>query len=92
MHHPADTCAKRALQIAAQADNPVDAAHSSYSTRVLLGRRDDEHLEAYARTLIEMICKRAPDAGPLLLSISIRAHSSEMFRAILREIDDHRVW
>mgnify|MGYP006124913093 CR=1 FL=1 len=59
---------------------------------MLLGRRDDEHLEVYARTLIEMISKRTPDAGPLLLSISIREHSNEMFRGVLREIDDHRVW
>ena len=80
------------LQIHAQADNPIDAANTCYSTRVLLGRRDDEHLEVYARTLIEMISKRVPDAGPLLLSISIREHSSEMFRAVLREIDEHRVW
>ena len=79
-------------QIAAQADNPVDAANSSYSTRVLLGRRDDDHLEVYARTLVEMISKRAPDAGPVLLAISIREHSTEMFRAVLREIDEHRVW
>jgi hypothetical protein len=80
------------LQIAAQADNPLDAANSSYTTRVLMGRRDDEHLEVYARTLIEMICKRSPDAGPLLLSISIREHSSDMFRGVLKEIDENRIW
>jgi hypothetical protein len=80
------------LQIAAQADNPLDAANSSYTTRVLVGRRDDEHLEVYARTLIEMICKRSPDAGPLLLSISIREHSSDMFRGVLKEIDENRIW
>jgi hypothetical protein len=80
------------LQIAAQADNPLDVANSSYTTRVLMGRRDDEHLEVYARTLIEMICKRSPDAGPLLLSISIREHSSDMFRGVLKEIDENRIW
>ena len=80
------------MQIAAQADNPLDAANSSYTTRVLVGRRDDEHLEVYARTLIEMICKRSPDAGPLLLSISIREHSSDMFRGVLKEIDENRIW
>lgn len=80
------------MQIAAQADNPLDAANSSYTTRVLMGRRDDEHLEVYARTLIEMICKRSPDAGPLLLSISIREHSSDMFRGVLKEIDENRIW
>lgn len=80
------------MQIAAQADNPLDAANSSFTTRVLVGRRDDEHLEVYARTLIEMICKRSPDAGPLLLSISIREHSSDMFRGVLKEIDENRIW
>lgn len=80
------------MQIAAQADNPLDAANSSYTTRVLMGRRDDEHLEVYARTLIEMICKRSPDAGPLLLSISICEHSSDMFRGVLKEIDENRIW
>lgn len=78
--------------ITAHADNFVDAVHSSYSTRVLIGKRDDPHLEAYARTLVEMICKRAPDAPPLLLCISIREHSKQMFHSILREIDEHRVW
>ncbi|EOD32965.1 hypothetical protein EMIHUDRAFT_112003 [Emiliania huxleyi CCMP1516] len=31
-----------------------------YSTRVLLGRRDDEALEVYARTLVELINKSRP--------------------------------
>ena len=63
------------------------------TTRVLLGRRDDEVLEVYARTLIELISKRTGAAAkPLLLAISIKEHSSDMFKAIMQEVDEHRVW
>ena len=114
-------------QIHAQRDNPVEGSGTcSFSTRVLLGRRDDEVLEVgalplrthttpllpnecvrtsrshariaaatrgaqvYARTLIELISQHT--AVPLLLAISIREHSNEMFRAVLRELNEHRVW
>ena len=76
----------------AQNDNPMSASGACYSVRVLLGKRDDEDIEVYARTLIELITKRAPDAGSLLLAISIKEHSPEMFRGVLREIEEHRVW
>ena len=78
--------------IAACADNPLSAAGTSYSTRVLLGRRDDEALEAYARAMVELIHKRAPDAGPLLLAISIKEHSNELFRAVMKQVEEQRVW
>lgn len=78
--------------IHASADNQLDAANGSFSTRVLIGKRDDDHLEVYARTMLELICRRAPDAGPLLLAISIQQHSSEMFRGVLKEVEEHRVW
>ena len=56
-------------------------------------RRDDEVLEVYARTLIELISKRTGAAAkPLLLAISIKEHSSDMFKAIMQEVDEHRVW
>jgi hypothetical protein len=58
---------------------------------VLLGRRDDEILEVYARTLVELMHKRGV-VQQLLLAISIKAHSSEMFKAIMQEIDENRVW
>merc|ERR1712196_347953 len=52
----------------AERDSPLDANSNSYTTRVLLGRRDDEVLEVYARTLIELISKRTGAAAkPLLL-------------------------
>ena len=78
----------------AQRDNPMSAASPCYSVRVLLGRRDDEDAEAYARTMVELISKRAPDAGPLLLAISLKegAYSPDMFRGILRQVEEHRVW
>jgi hypothetical protein len=47
----------------------------------MVGRRDDEALEAYARTMVELITKRKPDAGPLLLAISIKEHSHEVIAA-----------
>merc|ERR1712083_548104 len=62
-------------------DNPIEGASSSFSTRVLLGRRDDETLEVYARTMIELISQRS--SLPLLLSISLKEHSPCMFRGIL---------
>ena len=77
----------RCSQIQAHADSPLDAGRTSYSTRVLFGRRDDEALEVYARTLVELISKRSPTAGPLLLAISIREHSAEMFRSVMRVAD-----
>jgi hypothetical protein len=86
-HHP-----PRARQIHAQADNPIDASSGSYSTRVLLGKRDDEVLEVYARTLVELIGKKCPKPNPLLLSISIKEHSQEAFREIMRHVMEHAVW
>ena len=76
----------------ARNDNPQNPSATCYSVRVLLGRRDDEAVEVYARTLVELISKRAPDAGPLLLAISIKEHSNDMFRSILKEIEENRVW
>ena len=57
-------------QIHAECDNPLDASSGSYTTRVLLGRRDDEILEVYARTLVEQWSKcplRTARARPLRL-------------------------
>ena len=59
---------------------------------MLVGRRDDEVLEAYARTMVELIHKRKPDAGPLLLAISIQEHSNELFRAVMQQVEENRVW
>ena len=73
-------------------DDPLNPSGASYSTRVLVGRRDDEALEAYARTMVELISKRSPDAGPLLLAISIKEHSHENFHAIMRHVEENRVW
>ena len=58
----------------------------------MLGRRDDDVLEAYARTMVELIAKQAPDAGPLLLGISIKEHSNELFRAVMQQVVENRVW
>lgn len=77
------TCPLRA-QIHAQADNSINASSGTYTTRVLLGRRDDEVLEVYARTLVELIGKKSPESRPLLLSISIKEHSKELFREVMR--------
>ena len=79
-------------QIMACADDPLNPTGTSYSTRVLVGRRDDEALEAYARTLMELICAQSPKAGPLLLAISIKEHSNEIFRAIVQQIQNNRIW
>ena len=76
----------------ASADDPLNPTNGAFSVRVLLGRREDDDLEAYARSMIELIWRRAPDAGPLLLGISINEHSPEMFRAVLREVEEHRLW
>ena len=75
-------------QIHAECDNPLDASSGSYTTRVLLGRRDDEILEVYARTLVELMRKRGL-VQPLLLAINIQAHSSQMFKSIMQEIDEN---
>ena len=53
-------------QIHAECDNPLDASSGSYTTRVLLGRRDDEILEVYARTLVEQRGQSAAFAPPEL--------------------------
>ena len=53
-------------QIHAECDNPLDASSGSYTTRVLLGRRDDEILEVYARTLVEQPGQSAAWAVPEL--------------------------
>ena len=78
--------------IAASADDPLNLTSTSYSTRVLLGKRDDEVLEAYARTMVELIIKSQPEAPQLLLAISIEKHSNELFRAVMQQVMENRVW
>mmetsp|Transcript_5 Transcript_5/g.9 ORF Transcript_5/g.9 Transcript_5/m.9 type:complete len:122 (-) Transcript_5:75-440(-) len=78
--------------IHAEADRPLDPSAGSFSTRVLFGRRDDETLEVYARTLIELISQRSAIVRPLLLAISIREHSAAMFRGVIKVCEEHRVW
>ena len=78
-------------QIHAECDNPLDASSGSFTTRVLLGRHDDEILEVYARTMVELMRKRGV-TQQLLLAINIKAHSTEMFKAIQQEVDENRVW
>lgn len=78
--------------IVATADDPLNATGKSYSTRVLLGKRDDEVLEAYARTMVELINKEQPSAPPLLLAISIEKHSNELFREVMKHVIENRVW
>ena len=81
------------VQVHAECDSPLDTNSSSFTTRVLLGRRDDEVLEVYARTLVELIHRQCGGGTrPLLLAISIKEHSSDMFKAIMQEIGEHRVW
>ena len=60
-----------------------------------MGRRDEEWDElnmVYARKLIEQITLACPDSGGLLLSISINEHSQELFKAILAQIAEHKMW
>lgn len=78
--------------IAAQNESPMTPSTCTYSTKILLGRRDDESLESYARTLCELIYKRNANAGQLLLAISIKEHSPETFRGVMKELEANRVW
>ena len=34
--------------------------------------------------MVELIHKSSPDAGPLLLSLSIEQHSTELFRGVMQ--------
>ena len=71
----------------AQKDNPVEHGQTgTFSAKVLLGRRDADIVEVYARTLIELVSKRLD--VPLLLGISLKDESPEMFRAILKHMDE----
>ena len=79
--------------IAAERDLAIDPTCTCYSTRVLLGRRDDETLEVYARTMVELVVRGtapATDAPPLLLAISIKEHSPETFKAVMKFVEEHR--
>merc|ERR1711908_159255 len=69
-------------------DNPMDHENTTYTVRVLLGRRDNETNEVYARTLCELIQKHSPNAGALLLGIHIKEHSVDTFRAVMREVNE----
>mmetsp|Transcript_24238 Transcript_24238/g.80560 ORF Transcript_24238/g.80560 Transcript_24238/m.80560 type:complete len:129 (+) Transcript_24238:99-485(+) len=61
-----------------------------YSTRVLLGRRDDEALEVYARTLVELINKSRP--ADLLLALNLLDSSRATFHEVMRALDAIKVW
>ncbi len=65
-------------QIHAECDNPLDASSGSYTTRVLLGRRADEILEVYARTLVKQPVKSAAFASCELLSTGRPATGSSV--------------
>ena len=70
---------------------------SAFGVTTLMGRRDDEMLEVFARRLIEDISGSATGAGKqLLLAIGLQQPGSERssadFRAILQLVLDNKVW
>lgn len=72
-------------------EDAVDAAGPGcYGTRVLLGRRDEETLEVYARTLVELIHKSK--SCELLLAINLIESTPAIFRQVMHHLDSIKVW
>ena len=70
---------------------------SAFGVSTLMGRRDDEMLEVFARRLIEDISGSAGGAGKqLLLAIGLQQGTSERcgadFRGLLQLVLDNKVW
>jgi hypothetical protein len=70
---------------------------ATYSVSTILGMRNDEALEALALQLMQLIGETSNK--PLLLSIALkptqnesRSVSPKVFRAILKQVLDNRIW
>eukprot|EP01046_Picozoa_sp_COSAG06_P026534 COSAG06_NODE_2287_length_7155_cov_20.776927_6_plen_187_part_00 len=92
---PSASCALL-CQIRAQLEQGPDGV-SAFGVSTLMGRRDDEMLEVFARRLIEDISGSAGGAGKqLLLAIGLQQGTSERsgadFRGLLQLVLDHKVW
>ena len=86
----------RFVQIRAQVERGPDGV-SAFGVSTLMGRRDDEMLEVFARRLIEDISGSASGAGKqLLLAIGLQQTESEStgadFRGLLQLVLDNKVW
>eukprot|EP01043_Picozoa_sp_COSAG02_P083038 COSAG02_NODE_21139_length_800_cov_1.253923_1_plen_96_part_00 len=83
-------------QIRAQLEQGPDGV-SAFGVTTLMGRRDDEMLEVFARRLIEDISSSATGAGKqLLLAIGLQQSGPERsgadFRELLQLVQDNKVW
>lgn len=59
-----------------------------YDVRVLLGDRNDEISRLYTRKLLELFRSKGYIKNSLLLLTSIRKHSIEHLRGVLKHIDN----
>jgi hypothetical protein len=92
---PSASCAPL-CQIRAQLEQGPDGV-SAFGVSTLMGRRDDEMLEVFARRLIEDISGSAGGAGKqLLLAIGLQQGTPERsgadFRGLLQLVLDNKVW
>lgn len=67
----------------------TDQAGIIYDVEVLLGDRNDEISRLYARRLLELFRSKGYAKSSLLLLTSIRKHSIEHLRGVLKHIDDN---
>lgn len=61
----------------------------SFSTKVLMGKRDD-YMQVYARRVAEMVAARCDK--PLLLTLCVKDDSPEVFKAVMSKLQTIAIW
>lgn len=77
--------------IAASCDTAFNAPTPTYTTNVLMGKRDEPLLTICARRIVE----GAGAAGctkPMLICLAMRDHSPDMLRAVVAAVEERNVW
>jgi len=72
--------------IEASASELEEGSEKIFDVKVLFGDRRLEHYRTYARALIEIVSKRCTKS--VLLGIALREHSADVFRQVLRAVQD----
>ena len=72
------------------ASKDSESSDASYTIKVLLGKRDSDILEIYARQLVEDVARYS--CLPLLLAVALKDESMDTLKQIVALIQQNRIW
>lgn len=77
--------------IEASQDSAYAAGGATFSTTVLLGKRDEPLLPLAARQIVEAAAA-AGCGKPLMLCLGLRNHSAESIKAVIKAVAQENIW